>query len=515
MLKTSATHATPESALSYSPTTSHVPSARKQFQTSGLRYCFVCHDYGGKVLADGSCLSLHRFPSGQSDEKQDLRRQWIKSLKLYRKDFPDDPQPHHRVCDQHFVGGYSKDKVPTVFTKKQDNKFPRRIIKKSLSSFSEADHQTSDASNNESTFSMLFDEAPQSIQKDQDPPQTEEPKTRDIGIQVGSPLSAKFTNTACQAKMPFLAPEDLKHQSDEKTRFYTGFITFGMFMYMFNLFVAHGAQKLNYWDGEHSLKEKDYQNCSKKKPGPKRTLRPIDEFLMLCMKLRLNLLHETLGDLFSVSTSTVSRILNTWVNFCYDHSLSLVTMPTIEKIMQCLPPHFRDYPRCSIVLDCTEVFIEKPSSLSAQWQTWSEYKHHNTVKILIGVTPNGMVNFVSRLWGGRASDRHITQHDNLLPQLQPNTTIMADKGFTVEDLLPTDIGLNMPPRIPGQRQMTDAEVFQTTGIATPRIVCEMKMEQAKNYRIISGVIPLTEAHLAEQMIFLCFAWTNFQPPLLK
>ena len=63
--------------------------------------------------------------------------------------------------------------------------------------------------------------------------------------------------------------------------------------------------------------------------------------------------------------------------------------------------------------------------------------------------------------------------------------------------------------------MTADEVFKTVGIATPRIVCEMKMEQAKNYRVISGVIPLSEAHLAEQMIFLCFAWTNFQPPLLK
>ncbi len=117
--------------------------------------------------------------------------------------------------------------------------------------------------------------------------------------------------------------------------------------------------------------------------------------------------------------------------------------------------------------------------------------------------------------GGKASDQHITQHDSFLPRLEPNTTVMADKGFTIEDLLPPSVGLNMPPRIPGQRQMTDNEVFQTTGITTPRIVCKMKMEQAKNYRIISGVILLSEARLAEQMIFLCFAWTNVQPPLLE
>ena len=288
-----------------------------------------------------------------------------------------------------------------------------------------------------------------------------------------------------------------------------------MFNFMFKLFLKHGADKLNYWDGAHSTRVRDFQLGDSQKPGPKRQLRPIDEFLMMCMKLRLNLLQESLADLFRVSVSTVSRILNTWINFCYDHSLHLVTWPSKERIMQCLPSHFKDFPDCTIVLDCTEVFIEKPSSLSAQWQTWSEYKHHNTVKILIGVTPNGMVNFVSRLWGGRASDRHITQFDNFLPLLQPDTTIMADKGFTIEDLLPPNVGLNMPPRIGSNRQMTEEEVFKTVGIASPRIVCEMKMEQAKNYRVLSGTIPLSEAHLAKQMIFLCFAWTNFHPELLK
>ena len=74
---------------------------------------------------------------------------------------------------------------------------------------------------------------------------------------------------------------------------------------------------------------------------------------------------------------------------------------------------------------------------------------------------------------------------------------MADKGFAVEDLL------NMPPRIPSYRQMTTNEFFQTQGIASARIVVEMKMEQFKNYKILSGTLPLSEAHLSEQMAFFC------------
>ena len=91
---------------------------------------------------------------------------------------------------------------------------------------------------------------------------------------------------------------------------------------------------------------------------------------------------------------------------------------------------------------------------------------------------------------------------------------MADKGFTVEDLLPADVGLNIPPRIPGHRQMTAHEFFHTQGIASARIVVEMKMEQIKNYRILNGTLPFSEAHFAAQMVFICTALTNLLPPLL-
>ena len=408
----------PSSASSSAASVSIPPVKTCTSATQGKRYCAVCRKYDGQQQEDGSTLSLHRVPDGQSKEKQELRTQWVRALKLFRADFPSNPSSSYRVCDDHFPGGYKPGAVPTSFSKQQQQSTPRRtIVKKPLPS-------------------------PSPILLPLPSPDDVIPTTRDIGVQVGPPMSSTFKEAACQAKLPVISPEDLKQQGDDKTKFYTGFVSFAMFNFMFQLFLKHGADKLNYWDGEHSTRERDFQNNNQRKRGPKRQLRPIDEFLMLCMKLRLNLLHESLADMFYVSVSTVSRILNTWVNFCYDHSLSLVTWPSKERIMQCLPPHFKDYPNCSIILDCTEIFIEKPSSLSAQWQTWSEYKHHNTVKILIGVTPNGMVNFVSRLWGGRASDRHITQYDNFLPLLQPDTTVMADKGFTIEDLLPPNVGLN-------------------------------------------------------------------------
>ena len=92
---------------------------------------------------------------------------------------------------------------------------------------------------------------------------------------------------------------------------------------------------------------------------------------------------------------------------------------------------------------------------------------------------------------------------------------MADKGFTIEDLLPADVGLNAPPRISSKCQMSSEEFFKTNNIATARIVVEMKMEQIKNFSILNSGIPLTEAHLSEQIVVICTSLTNLLPPLLK
>ena len=80
-----------------------------------------------------------------------------------------------------------------------------------------------------------------------------------------------------------------------------------------------------------------------------------------------------------------------------------------------LPMDFRkNCPNCVVIIDCFEVFIDRLSDLLARAQTYPSYKHHNTVKILIGITPQDSVSFISDGWGGRVSDKHITENSNLL-----------------------------------------------------------------------------------------------------
>ena len=99
--------------------------------------------------------------------------------------------------------------------------------------------------------------------------------------------------------------------------------------------------------------------------------------------------------------------------------------------------------RC--IVDCTEIFIEMPTSYKCQSATFSNYKHHDTAKGLIGIAPSGSVTFVSELYTGRCSDEKITNGCGILNHLEPGDSIMKYRGFDIEDGLLTSVKLNIPP----------------------------------------------------------------------
>jgi len=113
-------------------------------------------------------------------------------------------------------------------------------------------------------------------------------------------------------------------------------------------------------------------------------------FFLVLVKLRLNLKLTDLAFRFGVSTSVVSRYITTWICFLYHHLKELEWMPSVNQVRGTLPTIFREkFPTTYAIIDGSEVFMETPSDLALQSSTWSQYKHHNTVKFLVACTPNG------------------------------------------------------------------------------------------------------------------------------
>ena len=156
-----------------------------------------------------------------------------------------------------------------------------------------------------------------------------------------------------------------------------------------------------------------------------------------------------------------------------------------------------------LLLTQVRFFIETPSDLHMQSSTWSQYKHHNTIKFLVACTPNGAICYVSPLYVGSISDVELTRSSGLLNKLQDKycISIMADRGFTIRDILKElNIELNIPPFMQGWQQLPQEEIQEGRKIASLRIHVERAIGRIKTFNICKSTITLSLARLSNQIV---------------
>jgi len=243
-----------------------------------------------------------------------------------------------------------------------------------------------------------------------------------------------------------------------------------------------------------------------------------DQLLITLMKLRQNYTHKHLAFLFNICPATVSTITSMWIDIL--HELLFVGImlcagiPSRNKNMLNMPKAFDTFPAARITIDCTEIQCAvSRSSMSEQSATFSHYKQRNTLKGLIGVSPNAAITFVSELHAGSTSDKQIVVHSNILQQMEPGDLILADKGFLLHDIVPQGVTVSIPPFLTTQ-QFTREQVAETTRIARARIHVERAIQRLKMYNILSFV-PASYRRKVTKIFQLCACLANFQKPLIR
>ena len=303
---------------------------------------------------------------------------------------------------------------------------------------------------------------------------------------------------------------------------YTGCSTKKIFMFIVD-HVRPKHTKLHYFKSTSSaIEEKQYQISPiklycQRKPGPCRRLSLEDEIIMTLMRIRLDAPVEDLAFRFGISPAPTSNIITTFLIFLSLELKPLIYWPTPEETMSYQHSHFSGtFNKVEGIGDCTEQWIQRSKNVDAQYQTYSTYKSHNTLKKLIFCTKSGSISYISEAYGGSSSDRFITEDTNVASKFTPGFIAMFDKGFNVQDLfLVNQVKCVLPPFVRRKRKFTRSEVYHGKRIARARIHIERVMGRLKEFRLLNNTLPISMLDLCDHIWNIAGAVTNMQPPLVK
>ena len=111
------------------------------------------------------------------------------------------------------------------------------------------------------------------------------------------------------------------------------------------------------------------------------SLTSFHQFQVVFQRIRLGLTYHDLGYRLGVHISTISHIFSQTIEVLYVKLKHLIVWPERHVLLFTMPTCFRKHcTTCVIIIDCFEVFQDRPTNLLARAQTYLAYKHHNAVK---------------------------------------------------------------------------------------------------------------------------------------
>lgn len=501
-----------------------------------------CHARSGRDKSK----SFFRIPSVRKDQGEiveeltiERRRRWLSAIS--REGLTEEILQNDRVCCRHFVSGrpaadwdkFNIDWVPTLHLghKKSVPKDTESMVARTERSKARQKRKNEQALaesaaklqaidvDGERIRNIDFHEEEENqlseVVEQQEQQQNIESLELDFeelslysdrGTQTENKTSKDSENQTEEFDYMFAKSNDLVFdrkdmQDDKKVRFYTGLVSFQVLVCLYDHVAPYVSRQ-------------------------SKSLTQFQVLVMILMKLRINMPFQDLAYRFGVYLSTVSRLFSSWIPIMAIRLRPMIYWPERDQLWATMPQCFQ-YSfgnKTTVIIDCFEVFIERPTNLYARAQTYSSYKSHNTIKILIGITPQGTICFTSDAWGGRTSDKFLTENCGFLNKLVPGDLVMADRGFTIDECLALKRAqLAIPTFTKGKSQLDPIDVEKTRGIANVRIHVERVIGLLRRkYTILEGILPTDflmssqqgKVPLTDHIITVCSALVNLCPSIV-
>lgn len=193
-----------------------------------------------------------------------------------------------------------------------------------------------------------------------------------------------------------------------------------------------------------------------------------------------------------------------------------IVWPEKDAIRRYTPDCFKRFRNCCSIIDCTEIFIQRPLGLNTRAQTWSNYKNTNTIKYLVSCTLAGAVNFISSGWGGRVSDKEITLKSGYLDYLEHGDVVLADRGFQLDqEFVTRGAHLKVPAFTRGKSQISRADVDRSRKIANVGIHIERIVGRLRKFNILNTVIPIKQVDLMDNVMVAIAGIVNLNRSAMK
>ncbi|XP_076066026.1 uncharacterized protein LOC143039669 [Oratosquilla oratoria] len=278
-------------------------------------------------------------------------------------------------------------------------------------------------------------------------------------------------NTLIQSKT--FAKQSLELDSlkdkDQKVEVLTGFNGYAVMASVFNIVRSHITNKT--------------------------PLSNFDQFMVFCMRLRLNLSIDHLASIFNAPPVTICHAFNDVLEVMNkrivdglllwpDKDIAKLTVPTLFQELFGKSPYF---------IECRDILIEKPDSAFSQKQTYSKNKCHYSMKYFLCLTSQGTVCFLSKGWGGGTSDKYVTENCGFLQKLMPGDVVLSNPHFNNQEVINIQgEGVKIPAYTKGRHKLLPLNIGKShTNSSLQERVKQMLGLTRLRYLMLESVMPIS------------------------